>query len=369
MKYSEKLQSIPPEILRAEDYSRLAEQFIPADILAYINGGAGDELTLQRNCSAFDSLQILPRVLRDFSGANTRRSLFGHTLQHPFLLGPVGHQKLVHAAGETATAQAAEAMHTGLIASTHSSVTLEDIAQHTNALKWFQLYWQPRRDDVLTLVQRAEQAGYTALVVTVDAPVTALRYREQRAGFSHPAELPAANLLSLGASPPIKAGPDDSVILNGIMREAPGWNDLDWLRRQTSLPVIIKGILNPTDALLAQQHGIRGIIVSNHGGRSLDGVPASIEVIADIRAAVGNDFPVLLDSGIRRGADIFKALALGADAALIGRLQLHALAVAGALGVAHMLRLLREELAVTMALAGCPTLSDIGPATVRAVTD
>ena len=364
MNYSEKLQQIPADILRASDYAQLASSFIPEDILAYIDGGAGDEWSLRRNRSAFEEIQLLPKVLADFSAASTQSQLLGQTLSHPFILGPVAHQKLVHCEGELATAQAAEAMHTGMITSTLSSVPLADIAACDPPLKWFQLYWQTRRDDNIALIRRAEQAGYGAIVVTVDAPINALRYREQRAGFIQPAELPAVNLQDFSPNSAVNITEHESLILNGIMPNAPSWNDIAWLCKQTSLPVLIKGILNPEDAKRAKRQGLSGVIVSNHGGRSLDGVPATIDVLASIRHAVGNEFPLLLDSGIRSGSDIFKALALGADAVLIGRLQMHALAVAGALGVAHMLRLLREELEVTMALAGCPTLNDIDPSAI-----
>ena len=354
MEYIDKLSRIPANLLRASDYATWATEFMPADIMAHIAGGAGDEITLRANTAAFEQWRILPRVLRDFSSATTATELFGQTLTAPLILAPVAQHKLVHPDGELATAQAADAVGCPLIASTLSSVPLEDIAATTGAPKWFQLYWQSQRDSTLQLVRRAENADYCALVVTVDLPVTALRYREQRAGFVQPAELISANLTSTTHVPRQPLAPGDSVILNGVMAQAPTWHDLQWLREQTPLPLILKGVMHSDDALRAMALGMDGIVISNHGGRSLDSLPASLDVLDDVRTALGPDFPVLLDSGIRHGSDIFKALALGANAVLVGRLQLYALAVAGALGVAHMLRLLKEELAVTMALAGCP---------------
>lgn len=359
MQYIPKVSAIPPEVLSAADYEGLAASFIPPDVLAYINGGAGRERTLNNNLSAFQQLQITPRVLRDFSTAGTSCTVLGHRLSQPFLLGPVAHQKLVHPEGELATAEAAEVTDTGFIASTLSSVAMEDIAAATGACKWFQLYWQPDRAQVLELLRRAERAHYSAIVVTVDVAVNALRYREQRAGFVHPAELPAINLATFPATATPATTGGNSVILHGIMPTAPTWQDLDWLRSQTGLPILVKGVLSAQDAVLAEQMGFQGVVVSNHGGRSLDGVPAALAALKPVRTAVGDDFTVLMDSGIRHGSDVFKAIALGADAVLIGRLQVHALSVAGALGVAHMLSLLRQELEVVMALSGCATVQEI----------
>jgi isopentenyl diphosphate isomerase/L-lactate dehydrogenase-like FMN-dependent dehydrogenase len=215
------------------------------------------------------------------------------------------------------------------------------------------------------LVQRAEAAGYAAIVLTVDAPVQMPSLRAQRAGFVLPPACIAANLQRYPPSSAPETPPGASRILRGHMRHAPTWDDLDWLRQQTSLPLWVKGILHADDARALQNAGIAGLIVSNHGGRGLDGVPASLAVLPHIRAAVGDGYPLLLDSGIRSGLDVFKALALGADAVLVGRLQMYALAVAGALGVAHMIALLREELELTMALAGCATLADVRRATLQ----
>lgn len=359
MPHSPCLTAIPPEVITLADYERLAPRFIPAELFASIAGGAAGEHTLAANRRAFDRLQLLPRVLRDFSAASTRVQLLGATHEHPILLAPVAYQALVHPEGELASAAGAEAADAGLVSSTLSSFSLEQIAGASRGSKWFQLYLQHRREHSLGLVQRAEQAGYTALVVTVDVPVTGLRYRAQRAGYQQPALQLAANLVDLPPPPQRELAAGDNIVLNGAMADAPTWDDLHWLLGNTRLPILVKGILHPEDAATVAEMGLAGIVVSNHGGRSLDHLPATIDALPMLRNAVGKALPILLDSGIRSGADVFKALALGADAVLVGRPQVYALAVAGALGVAHMLTLLRNELALTMALAGCPTIADI----------
>lgn len=353
------LDYIPTDIVSVHDYERLAKDFIPHVAYEYIAGGSGDELTLDSNRVAFNRIKLHSRVLQDVSRGSTQLSLLGKAFRHPILLAPVAHQKLVHSEGELASAAAAEAMDAGFVASTLSSVSLEDIAARAGSNKWFQLYFQESREFTLSLVRRAERSGYTVLVITVDTPINGLRNRAQRAGFSLPENVQEINLLN---KPPIvqrTLADGQSIIFQGVMADTICWDDIIWLKRKTKLPIVVKGILHPKDAERVVVSGLAGIIVSNHGGRALDGVAASIDVLPEIRRTVGKHFPVLLDSGIRRGADVFKAIALGANAVLVGRPQVYALAIAGALGVAHMLRLLREELEVTMALTGCATLADI----------
>lgn len=353
------LEQIPQDLVSVADYEQLAARYIDHPVFEYIAGGAGDDITLRRNGTAFDELYLRTRVLKDFRAASTATQILGERLPHPILLGPVAYQKLVHPLGELATATGAQAMDSILVASTLSSASMEEIATSTAGPKWFQLYMQPQRQQSLSLVRRAEQAGYRALVVTVDVPINGLRNRARRAGFQMPEGVEAANLAAQ-LHQPRALTPGQSVVFDGLMADAPNWDDLAWLISQTALPVLVKGIMDPADAEQAAALGASGVIVSNHGGRSLDGLPASLDVLPAVRQAVGADYPLLLDGGVRRGGDIFKAVALGAHGVLIGRPQVYALAVAGALGVAHMLRLLREELEVTMALAGCPTIADIG---------
>ncbi|MFZ6722631.1 alpha-hydroxy acid oxidase [Undibacterium sp. Ji49W] len=357
---------IPADIRCAQDYEIVARRTMAEPSYAYVAGGSGRDLTVAANLAAFSQWSIYPRVLRDVKDGHTRLTLGAQSFLHPILLAPVAFQKLAHPAGEIDTARAAQAMDSCMVCSTLASCRLEDVAHAAGPHKWFQLYFQTRRDDTLALLARAEAAGFSAIVVTLDASIQVASIGALKAGFRMPADCVAVNLQDASAEPEADFSPGGSRIFQGVMRAAPTWSDLAWLMTQTSLPVWVKGVLHPDDARALQAAGVAGVVVSNHGGRSLDGAPASLTVLPAIRAAVGDDFPLLLDGGIRSGADIFKALALGANAVLIGRLQMYALSVAGALGVAHMIKLLREELEVCMAQAGCATLSDIsGEALLR----
>jgi len=349
------LTSIPRDIVAVADYEPYARACLDDNAWAFLTAGAADEVTLRDNRAAFDRIRLRGAVLRNVQGGHTRVELFGNTYEHPVFLAPVGYQKLFHDEGEKATAAAAEVMSAPLIVSTLATTRLEELSSFKAPL-WFQLYLQPQRSDSLGMVRRAEACGCRALVVTVDAPLAGIRNREQRANFHLPAGIEAVNVPKYPARPTQPLSPGASVVFDGLLAHAPTWNDLEWLTASTSLPVVVKGILDPADALLAIQHGAQGIIVSNHGGRVLDTLPASIDALPPIAAAVAGRVPLLLDGGIRRGSDIFKAIALGATAVLIGRPYIHALAAAGALGVAHVLRTLREELEICMALNGCATL-------------
>ena len=292
-------------------------------------------------------------------GKGTRALPGALTLAHPLLLAPVAYQTLVHPAGEVASAQAAEATHSGLVVSTLASQPLDEVAAHAGPARWFQLYLQPTREATLALLRRAEETGYTAIVLTLDASIQVPSLHALRAGFRMPAHVAAVNVVVQAVAETTSVQPGHSRIFQGVMQQAPRWDDLDWLLAQTHLPVWVKGVLHPDDARALQARGVAGLVVSNHGGRGLDGAPGSLRMLPQVREAVGAAFPLLFDGGIRSGADVFKALALGADAVLIGRLQLYALSVAGALGVAHMLQLLRDELEICMAQAGCATLADV----------
>lgn len=353
--------TLPPGIANAIDYELLAPQYLPTAHHAYIAGGSGWDVSVAANRAALGRWAIVPRLLRPLRHGHSRLKLGGLALAHPLLLAPVAHQRLAHPQAELATAQAAEATGTAWVVSTLSSHTLEAIAQAGTAPRWFQLYLQPNPAHSLQLLRRAEAAGYRAIVLTLDTSIQLPSRRALEAGFTLPPDCTPANLVGLDAPPPPALAEGDSRIFQGALYHAPTWDTLHWLLRETRLPVWVKGVLHPQDALALREAGVAGVIVSNHGGRSLDGAPAALDRLAAIRAAVGVDYPLLLDGGIRSGQDAFKALALGANAVLVGRLQMYALAVAGALGVAHMLQLLEQELHATMAQAGCATLADITP--------
>lgn len=350
--------ALPAGVFCAGDYERLAQDRLDAALFAHTAGGAGDEAALRRNRAAFEGAVTTSRMLSDFAQATTAVRIGDAQRPHPILLAPLAHQGLYHPQGELETARGAAVVGAGLICSTLSSHTLEDIAAVAGPDRWFQLYLQPDPEVSHDLVRRAEAAGYAALVVTVDAPAQSPSLRALRAGFAG-IEGPAANLAAYPPAAPPAIAPGESRIFAGPMRHAPTFQTLADLKSSTRLPLWVKGILHPQDAIQAIAAGADGIIVSNHGGRAFDGAPASLSALPAIRQAVGESYPLLMDGGVRAGRDIFTALALGADGVLVGRLQAYALAAAGALGVAHMVRLLREELELNMALAGCPDLAAI----------
>jgi 4-hydroxymandelate oxidase len=351
------LTHIPPQIAAVADYEAYARERVSEQAWAYLTGGAADEITLRANREAFDRLRLQSRALVDFSGGgNTRVALFGQAFDYPILLAPVAYQQLAHTDGERAAALGAAAAGAGLIVSTHASVSLEEIARVAGGPLWFQLYVQPDRGFTRELVQRAEAAGYRALVVTVDAPVGGVRNREQRAEFRLPTGVAAVNTPGQAT---VAQGLDATALCGGLLAAQPTWRDLEWLQSLTALPVIVKGVMSPDDAARAAERGVAGVVVSNHGGRTLDTQPASIAALPRIAEAAGGRMTLLLDGGIRRGTDVLKALALGASAVLVGRPYIWGLAAAGSVGVAHVLSILRAELEIAMALTGCATVAEI----------
>lgn len=370
------LEGIPQDIAAVADYAAYARRRLDDNAWAYLDGAAGDELTRGWNRAAFDRRALLPRVMADVAGGHCRTTLLGHELPLPVLLAPVAWQKLFHPDGELATAYTASALGVGMVLSTLASCSIEDVAaaakQGGNGPRWFQLYLQPERQLNEELVRRAEAAGYEAIVFTVDAPLNGIRNREQRVGFQLPAGIEAVNLRrpldpndregfelrqrSL-AEKRKQRGPSN--VFDDLMCHAPTWKDLEWLLATTRLPVIVKGVLHPDDAVRAVDQGAASIVVSNHGGRTLDTLPASLDALPAIADRLLGRVPILLDGGIQRGSDIFKAIALGASAVLIGRPYIHALAAAGPFGIAHVLRLLQDELEATMALCGVDRLDRI----------
>jgi 4-hydroxymandelate oxidase len=359
--------TIPPGVVTLADHEVHAHTVFDDNAWAYFSGGAGDEITLRANRSAWDGIQLHPRVLRNLAGGHTRVELLGRTLRHPILLAPIAFQRMAHPDGEIATAYAAAIQGAGMVLSTQASVPLEAVARAVlsepqRGPLWFQLYLQHDREFTRELIQRAEQAGYEALVLTVDAPSSGARDRERRAGFRLPSGVSAVNLSGLPPAPTVFLENGQSVMFDGLLSSAPTWSDIEWLQGVTRLPIFIKGVMHEDDARLAVKQGVAGIIVSNHGGRTLDTMPATIAVLPRICDAVAGSVPVLVDGGIRRGTDVLKAIALGARAVLVGRPYVYGLANAGAIGVAHVIRLLRDELEIAMALCGCADLTQASPA-------
>lgn len=354
------IQQVPPQIRCARDYENLAPRHIDAATLAYIAGGSGADNTARANRRAFDDYAVVPRALHNTPDGSLYVTLPGGDLSHPILLAPVALQRLVHPDGELATARGAEATSSCLVVSTLASQTLEEVAAHTSAPSWFQLYLQPTREQTLRLVRRAEAAGFAAIVVTLDAALQLPSHAAIAAGFSMPADVTPANLGP--QSPATRPNPS---LFHAYAANAVTASGLEWLLRQTRLPVWVKGVMHPDDAITLRDMGVAGVVVSNHGGRSLDGTPASLDMLPGLRTRLGDSYPMLFDGGIRSGGDVFKAIALGADAVLVGRLQVYALAVAGALGVAHLMKLLREELELHMAACGCSRIADIRNATLH----
>ncbi|MER5216272.1 alpha-hydroxy acid oxidase [Streptomyces sp. NPDC002838] len=330
----------------------------------FIAGGARDEITVRANEAVFGRLQLLPRVLRGSTARELDLDLLGSRARLPVLLSPTAFHKLVDPEGELATARAAAAAGAIMIVSMASTVAVGEIAAAVRATDddvplWFQLYIQPDLELTEALVRRATDAGCAALVVTVDSPVLGAGERNRRNGFHDlPPGLRCENLVDL------RDGERGHVRQIAMSPEL-NWEHITWLRGVTNLPILLKGVLHPEDARLAVRHGVDGLLLSNHGGRQLDTVPATLELLPEILAAVAGRIPVVLDGGIRRGTDAVKALALGASAVGIGRPVMWALAEGGEKGVRRLLELLREELDDTMALCGASGLADLTPDLVR----
>lgn len=349
MKRAPALQALPEGVQRAADYEAHARRVLEPAAWDYFSASAGDGHTLRANSAAWDRIALLPRVLRGLRAVDTSCELFGRPLPWPVLVAPMALQRLAHPDGEAATAVAASALGAGLVLGSQASTTIETVAGAFGPAAgrgplWFQLYLSGDRGATLDLVRRAEAAGCEALVLTVDAGVRAAR----------PLQLPAGvAAVNLPASAEAPSG------LQDLLARAPTWDDVAWLRAQTRLPLLLKGVLHPADAREAARQGVAGLVVSNHGGRVLDGAAATADALPAVADAIGGALPLLVDGGIRQGTDVLKALALGARAVLVGRPVLWGLATAGAAGVAHVLRLLRDELELAMAQCGAGSLAEL----------
>jgi 4-hydroxymandelate oxidase len=341
-----------------EEFEQHAQQRLSRLAYDYFAGGADDELTLADNVAAWQRLRLRPRVLRDVSKVTTETTVLGTPVSLPALVAPTACQQLAHGDGERATAQGTAAAGTIMIASTLSTVSLEDIAAAApGAVRWFQVYVHRDRGWTAELIARAVAAGYRALVFTVDLPVLGLRRRDEQNQFQLPPGMVIANV---GAPPPEVFG---SALMAYARKLDPNltFTDIEWLRGLCDLPILVKGVLRADDARCCLGAGARGIVVSNHGGRQLDTAIATAIALPEIVNAVGDDVEVLVDGGIRRGTDIIKALALGARAVLVGRPVIWGLANAGAEGVRSVLEALRDELSRALALCGAPTVGEISP--------
>ncbi|OMH84841.1 Hydroxyacid oxidase 1 [Zancudomyces culisetae] len=369
------------KIASLDDIERLAHQKLDKNALDYYSSGAQDELTLRDNIRAFDRYQIRPRVLRDVSCVNTDVKLFGNKFASPIFIAPAAMQKMAHPEGEKATVRAAFRKNIAVGISTMTTTGFDELWETVqpilnekktqaeeiyNPTLWFQLYVYKDRARSLDIIRKAERNGFTAVVVTVDTPVLGRRLADIKNEFALPPHLSLANFTDILESESDANGGVKSTNISMIAKcitqavdPSLTWEDMKWLKRQTKLPVLVKGVLTAQDAVLAVEHGMDGIVVSNHGGRQLDTAPATIDALAEVAEAVNGRIPVLMDGGVRRGTDVFKALALGAKGVFLGRPNLWGLAYNGEEGVCTMLDLINEEFRLAMALAGCTKISDI----------
>jgi isopentenyl diphosphate isomerase/L-lactate dehydrogenase-like FMN-dependent dehydrogenase len=332
------------------EYERLAELALEPGAFGYFAGGAGDELTLRANVEAYSRWQLRPRVLTGVDEASTATSVLGAEISMPLLVAPVAFQRMAHADGEQGTARAAAAARTIMVLSTLATSTPADVAAAApGGRRWFQLYCYRDRGVTQAMIDQADEAGYEAIVLTVDAPRLGRRERDVRTGFVIPAEVTVPSFAA-AAGGPAAGTPAD---MFALMDPAVDWDDLERLAAGCRLPVVVKGIVTAEDARLACEHGAAALVVSNHGGRQLDGAIATIDALPEVADAVAGRLPVMVDGGVRRGVDVLKALALGARAVLVGRPVLWGLAAGGEQGARHVLDLLREEIELALVLLGC----------------
>lgn len=356
--------ALSPRIANLNDFEELARQCLPQAHFDYLAGGVGNEVTLRANLAAWDRIQIRSRVLVDVSGLDTAVTLFGQQLPHPILFAPTAYHKLFHPRGELETAQGAAASGTTLIASSFSSFTIEEIAGAAPASLWFQLYVVEDRDFTRRLVERSEAAGCKALVVTGDQPARGYRDRDIRNGFALPPGVERANLRGLNETI-CKQLITNQAIFGASHDPSFSWSGLEWFRSITKLPVVVKGIMTHEDARIALENGVDGLIVSNHGGRSVDTLPPTAEILPEVIDAVAGRCPVLVDGGIRRGTDVLKAIAMGASAVLIGRPYVYALAAGGRESISRLMDILTKELKMALAMSGRPSTAGLDPTAIR----
>ncbi|KAG9443666.1 hypothetical protein H6P81_015006 [Aristolochia fimbriata] len=345
------------EPVNVNEFEELAREALPKMNYDYFRGGAEDQHTLRENVAAFQRITFRPRVLVDVSSIDMSTSILGYKIPAPIVIAPTGMHELAHPQGEVATARAAAASNTIMVLSFSSSRTIEEVASSSQAVRFYQLYVSKRRDIAAALVQRAERNGFKAIVLTADTQRLGRRELDIKNKMAVP---PLRNLEGLISTDVDSAGGSGIEAFVAQFKDSSlNWKDIEWLRSVTNLPILIKGVLTAEDARKAVEVGVEGVIVSNHGARQLDYSPATITVLEEVVQAVKGKVPVIFDGGIRRGTDVFKALALGAKAVMVGRPVIYGLATRGEAGVVRVMQMLKDELELTMALAGCPTLKDI----------
>ncbi|MGA7624325.1 MAG: alpha-hydroxy acid oxidase [Candidatus Acidiferrales bacterium] len=339
------------------DFEPLAKAKMSAMSWEFVTAGAADELTVQWNKESYRRIRLKPRVLVGVSKLDSRVSLLGQEHAFPILLAPTSAQTLTHPEGELATARGAGASGATFVLSSFSSTSLEEVAAVAKSPLWFQLYAQTDHGFTRELVQRAEAGGYRALCLTIDTPITGARNRETRADVKLPPLPNMKGFKGVDGAGGLRTGSLE--IFSGMLDPSLTWKDVEWLRSFAKVPLLVKGVLNREDAELAVKAGVAGIIVSNHGGRNLDTVPATIDALPQVVDQVAGRVPVLVDGGIRRGTDVLKALALGANAVLIGRPYVYGLGAAGESGVTKVVNILQREFQMAMALTGRPNIGSI----------
>jgi 4-hydroxymandelate oxidase len=338
------------DILSLPEFEERARQQMSQMAYEYVASGAGEEHTLRWNLEAFDRIALRPRVPESSTTVDTSVVLFDHALSFPILLAPTAYHKVLHPDGELATARAASAAHATWVVSSATNTPIEEIAQASAGSLWFQLYFQSDREFTSELIDRVEAVGCEAICLTVDTPVLGARNRQTRAAFRMPPGVSTPHLYDVGRRKQEIMDPQRVVVT---------WREVEWLAGKTRLPLVVKGILTADDAERAIEAGARCLVVSNHGGRNLDTLPATIEALPEVANRVAGRVPLLIDGGIRRGTDVLKGLARGATAVMIGRPYCYALAVGGEAGVVRAIRILREELEMAMILTGRYTLKDV----------
>lgn len=348
-------------LLNVADYARAARGALPKDVLDYYEGGALDEITLRENTAGWEKLKLHYRVLAGVGARDIRTNVLGQPISMPIAVAPTAFHKLACPDGEIATAKAAKAAGTLFILSSLSNMAMESVLSQAGSPRWFQLYIYKDKEITRALVQRAEAAGAEAIVLTVDAPGLGTRERDARNKFSLRPGLTVENLSPLGkGNLPEVVGSGLAAYVHDNFKSDLSFDDLDWLCGTTRLPVVVKGVCRSDDARKIADHGVKALVVSNHGGRQLDTAPPTCEVLPRVVDAVADRCEVYVDGGIRRGSDVLKAIALGARAVMIGRPVLWGLCMGGEKGVTSVLEILRRELDEAMLLCGCSTLSDIG---------